>query len=54
MLQQVNHFQVDVVAVDADAAAYKYYEKQEHQDLHNSTVAVMLREMQREVNTGHP
>ena len=28
--------------------------KQEHQDLHDSSVAVMLREMQREAKTGHP
>ena len=28
--------------------------KQEHQDLHDSSVAAMLRGMQREVNTGHP
>ena len=39
---------------DANAAAYKYYKKREQQDLHDSSVAVMLREMQREVNTGHP
>ena len=44
----------DVIARDANAAAYKYYKKQERQDLHDSSVAVMLREMQREVNTGHP
>ena len=28
--------------------------RQEYQDLHNSSVAVMLREMQREVNMGRP
>ena len=49
VLQQVHHFKVDVIAGDANAAAYKYYKKQEYQDLHNSSVAVMLREMQREV-----
>ena len=54
VLQQVYHFKVDVIAGDANAAAYKYYKRQEHQDLHDSSVAVMLREMQREVNTGHP
>ena len=53
-LQQVCHIEVDVIAGDANAAAYKYYKRQEYQDLHNSLVAVMLREMQREVNTGHP
>ena len=47
------HFKVDVIARDAKDAAYKYYKEQEHQDLHDSSV-VMLREMQREVNTGHP
>ena len=54
MLQQVCHFKVDVIAGDANAAAYNYYRSQEYQDLYNSSVAVMLREIQREVNTGHP
>ena len=53
VLQQVYHFKVDVIVGDANAAAYKYYKKQEHQDLHDSSVAVMLGEIQREVNTGH-
>ena len=53
-LQQVCHFKVDVIVGDANAAAYKYYKRQEHQDLHGSSVEVLLREMQREVNTGHP
>ena len=43
-----------LVSGDANAAAYKYYEKQEYQDLHNSSVAIMLREMRREVNMGLP
>ena len=47
VLQQVYHFKVD-------AAAYKRYKRQEHQDLRDSTITDMLREMQREVNTGHP
>ena len=54
VLQQVCHFKVDVIAGDAQAAAYKYYKNQEHHDLYNSSVAVMLREMQREINTGRP
>ena len=54
VLQKVNHFMIDVIAGDANAAACKYNKKQEHQHLHDSSVAVMLREMQREVNTGHP
>ena len=29
VLQQVHHFKVDVIAGDANAAAYKYYRKQE-------------------------
>ena len=53
VLQQVCHFKVDVIAGDANSAAHKYYKKQEHQDLHDSSVAAMLREMQCEVNTGH-
>ena len=51
VLQQVHRFRVDVIAGDANAAAYKYYKKQEYQYLYNSSVAVLLREMQREVNT---
>ena len=54
VLQQVCHFKADVIAGDANAAAYKYHKAQEHQDLHNSSVAVMPREMQREANAGHP
>ena len=54
VLQQVHHFKVDVIAGDDNAAAYKNYKRQEYQDLHNSSVAIMLREMQREVNTGRP
>ena len=37
-----------------NAAAYKYYRRQEYQDLYNSSVAIMLRDMQREVKTGRP
>ena len=54
VLQQVHHFKVDVIAGDANAAAYTYFRKQQYQDLYKSSVAVMLREMQREVNTGRP
>ena len=55
VLQQVCHFKVDAIAGDANAAAYKYDQKQEYQDLHDSSVAVMLeRDLQREVNEGHP
>ena len=54
ILQKVHHCNVDVIAGDATATAYKYCKKQEYQDLYNSSVAVMLREMQREVNTGRP
>ena len=53
-LQQVCHFKVDVIAGDANAAAYKYNKKQKYPDLHGSSVAVMLGKMQREVNAGHP
>ena len=54
MLEQVCHFKVDVIAGDANAAAYKHNNTQEYQDLHTSSVAIMLREMQREVNMGLP
>ena len=43
---------VDVIAGDANGAAYKYNKRQEYQDLHSLSVAIMLREMRREVNTG--
>ena len=42
VLQQVYHFKVDVIAGDANAAAYKYSQNQEYQDLYDSSVAVML------------
>ena len=54
VLQQVHHFMVDVIAGDANAAAFKFHRNQEYQDLHNSSVAIMLRETQPEVNMGHP
>ena len=54
MLQHVHNFKVDVIAGDVNAAAYKYFKKRQYQDLYNSSVAEMLREMQREVNTGRP
>ena len=50
-LQQVHHFKVDVNAGDANAAC-KCYKHQEYQDQHISSVAILLREMQREVNMG--
>ena len=53
VLQQVCHCKVDVIAGDANAAACMSYKNQEHQDLYDSSIAVMQREMQREVNTGH-
>ena len=54
VLHQVHHFKVDVIAGDANAAANRYYKKQECQDLHNSSVVVMLREMKCDVNEGQP
>ena len=47
-------YRVDVVAGDANAAAYRFYKRQEYQDLYNSSVAVMLREMQRGIIMGRP
>ena len=38
-------FDVDVIAGDANAAAYRYFKRQEYQDLHNSSVAILLRGM---------
>ena len=46
VLQHIHHFKIDVIAKDATAPTYKYYKKQD-QDLYNSSIAVMLREMQR-------
>ena len=54
VLQQVHHLNVDVIAGDANAAQYKYNKRQENQDLHSLSVAIMLREMRREVNRGRP
>ena len=54
VLQQVHHLKVDAIAGDPNAAAYKYNKRQENQDLHNSSVAIMLRDMRRQVNTGRP
>ena len=54
VLQQVCHFKVDVIAGDANAAAKRSYKSQEYQDLCNSLADFTLREMPREVNTGHP
>ena len=45
------HFEVDVIAGNASGAAYKYYQSHKYQDLYNSSVAVMLKEMQSEVKT---
>ena len=47
VLQQVHHIKVDVIAGDANAAAYRYYKRQEYQYLYNSSVAVMLRDAAR-------
>ena len=52
--ERYNTTKVDVIAGDAIAPAYKYHKRQEYQDLYYSSVAVMLREMQREVNMGPP
>ena len=54
VLKKVQHYRVDVVAGDATAAAYRYQQRQEYQYLCNFWVAVMLREMQREVNMNRP
>ena len=54
VLKKIQHYRVDVVAGNTNAAAYKYYERQEYQDLYNSSVAAMLREMQREANMNRP
>ena len=52
VLQQVHHLKFDVIVGDANGAAYKYNKRQENQDLHSLSVAIMLREMRREVNAG--
>ena len=50
----VQHYRLDVIAGDANAAANKYYKRQEYQDLYNFSVAVTLRDMQREVDIDRP
>ena len=52
--KKVQYYGVDVIAGDATAAAYRYYKRQSYQALYMSSVAVMLREVQREVNMNHP
>ena len=54
VLKKVQHYRVDVIAGDANVAEYKYCKKQEYQDLCNSSVAIMLRGMQRKVNMDRP
>ena len=54
VLKKVQHCRVDVIAGDATAAAYRCYKRQSCQALYNSSVAVMLREMQREVDMNRP
>ena len=48
------NFKVDVSAGNANSAACEYLRKLEYRDLHNSSVAVILREIQREVDEGRP
>ena len=54
VLQQVYNFKVDVNAGDANAAACEYLRKHGYRDLYNSSNAVTLREIQREVDEGRP
>ena len=54
VLKKVQHYRVDAIAGDANEAAYEYYKRQEYQDLYNFSIAVMLREMEREVNMERP
>ena len=54
VLQQIRHFKIDVIAGDVNTTACRYYKKQVFQDLYNSSVVVMLREIERENNTGRP
>ena len=46
--KKVQYNRVDVIAGDANAAAHRYYKRQEYQDLYNSSFAIMLREMRSE------
>ena len=54
VLQQVYNCKVDVIAGDANAAACKYFRNKKYKDLYSSSVAIMLRELQHEVNEGRP
>ena len=47
VLQQVYNLKY-VIAGDADAAACKHHKNQRYPDLCNSSIAVLLRQMQRE------
>ena len=46
--------QVDVIAGDANGTAHKYFRNQKYQDLYNSSVAIMMREMQHEIYERRP
>ena len=48
------NFKVDVIVGDANSEACEYLRKHEYRDLYNSSFAVMLREIQREVDEGRP
>ena len=54
VLKKVQHYRVDVIAGDANEAVYRVFQRHKYQDLYNSSVAVKLREMQREINMGRP
>ena len=51
VLKEVQQYRVDVIAGDANAAAYNYHKRH---DFYNSSVAVMLKETHREVNKEPP
>ena len=54
VFQYLYNFKVDVIAGDANSAACENLRKHEYRHLYNSSVAVILREIRREVVEGRP
>ena len=48
------NFKVDVIAGDANSATCEHLRIHEYRDLYNFSVAVILREIKREVDEGSP
>ena len=54
VFQQMCLLRIDVITTDLNDVVYKRYKKQKYEDLQNSSLVIILREMQREVNLDLP